>query len=297
MTIAKETDLPDLLSHLGYSVQQIGSYHTTKEMDSIRIKDRRSWRRYSTQQHGDAITFLQEFCGKSFPEAVDYLLAYHGRSKDSPSIYRPPPAKEERPPFALPAAHTDQRRVFAYLRKRGIAAQVIRGFVNAGLLYEDARHHNCVFVGREGGKPVFASKRGTYDLDGRGFKGDVTGSNKSVAFRLRCDPELKWVLVFEAPIDLMSYCTLHQEVVSNAVALCGLYSGALDTYLEENPHLRHIVLCLDADAPGQTAAKQLQEAYTKKGYTVSIQSPEYGKDWNEQLQQRVAVRERRCAVK
>lgn len=32
MSIARETDLPDLLSHLGYSVRQIGSYYTTNIM-------------------------------------------------------------------------------------------------------------------------------------------------------------------------------------------------------------------------------------------------------------------------
>ena len=86
MSIARETDLPDLLSHLGYSVRRIGSYYTTKEMDSIRIKDRRTWRRYSEQTSGDAITFIQHFCGKSFPEAVNYLLAFNGRARDSPSV-------------------------------------------------------------------------------------------------------------------------------------------------------------------------------------------------------------------
>ena len=47
MQIAKETDLPELLTHLGYQVRRIGRYHTTVEMDSLRIKDRRKWFRYS----------------------------------------------------------------------------------------------------------------------------------------------------------------------------------------------------------------------------------------------------------
>ena len=38
MRIAKETDLPELLTHLGYQVRRIGRYHTTAEMDSLRIK-------------------------------------------------------------------------------------------------------------------------------------------------------------------------------------------------------------------------------------------------------------------
>ena len=83
MDLVRNTDLPSLLSSLGYTVKRIGSYYTAAEMDSLRIKDSTQWYRYSTRQHGDAITFIQEFCGKSFREAVDYLLAYHGRSRDS----------------------------------------------------------------------------------------------------------------------------------------------------------------------------------------------------------------------
>ena len=289
LDIARHTDLPDLLSSLGYTLKRIGSYYTTAEMDSIRIKERLTWRRYSTRQGGDAISFLQEFCGMRFPEAVDYLLAYHGRSRDSPDrdkpIPRPKPSPpKEKPPFVLPPANPDQRRVSAYLRKRGIASQVIQRFLDAGLLYEDAPYHNCVFVGRDGsGQPKFASKRGTMDFNGSGFKRDVLGSDKKVGFRLPCEPEIEEVTVFEAPIDLMSFCTLCPEVHSNAVALCGLYSGPLDTYLRDHPHLKSIKLLLDHDEPGITAAKEMREKYRAAGYEVEIRVPKYGKDWNAQL--------------
>ena len=289
LDIAKHTDLPDLLSSLGYTLKRIGGYYTTAEMDSIRIRDPTRWRRYSTQQGGDAISFLREFCGMRFPEAVDYLLAYHGRSRDSPDrdepVPRPkPPPPREKPPFVLPPANPDQRRVFAYLRKRGIEPKVIRTFMDAGLLYEDAQYHNCVFVGRDGsGQPRFASKRGTCDLGGSSFKRDVLGSDKKIGFRLPCDPEIEEVAVFEAPIDLMSFCTLCPEVHSNAVALCGLYSGPLDTYLQDHPHLKHIKLLLDNDEPGINAAKEMRERYREAGYEVEIRVPKYGKDWNAQL--------------
>jgi len=299
MEIAKTTDLPELLEHLGYHVKQVGQFYTTREMDSLRIKNRRTWRRYSSQQAGDAITFLQEFCGKGFREAVDYLLEFNGgRARDSPSLPEPraPPQPEERPEFVLPPANGDNRRVFAYLRKRGIAAQVIQSFLNAGLLYEDEKYHNCVFVGRDGsGQPKFACKRGTYDKDGVSYKRDVLGSDKSVAFSLPCDPDVPWVAVFEAPIDLMSFCTLYRVVTSNAVALCGLYQGPLDTYLRENPSLQHVILCLDADEPGREAVKQLRVEYEGRGLKVSARVPPKGKDWNEFLQQRGPPREQeRC---
>ena len=103
MESARETDLPDLLESLGYHVQKVGRYHTTKEMDSLRIKNRRTWFRYSENTGGDAITFLQRFCNKSFPEAVEFLLYYRGRARDSPvQPSQPIQTKEERIPFALP---------------------------------------------------------------------------------------------------------------------------------------------------------------------------------------------------
>jgi hypothetical protein len=290
---AKETDLPDLLSSLGYTVKRVGSYYTTGEMDSLRIKNRRTWFRYSEKRGGDAIDFLQHFCGKSFPEAVDYLLAYHGGARYPRAPPAVPPKKQEVKPFSLPPPNAGNRRVTAYLRKRGIAAQVIENFIKAGLLYEDAEHHNCVFVGRnKDGEAVFAAKRGTYDRNGASFRGGEPGSNKETGFRLPCDLDSLRLFVFEAPIDLMSYCTLHRRVKSNAVALCCLYEGPVDTYLQENPHIRLIDLCLDADGPGREAAEKMKEKYAGKGYVVSIHTPPRGKDWNEYLQFRQKSREK-----
>lgn len=136
MQIVRETDLLELLTHLGYQVKRIGRYHTTAEMDSLRIKDRRTWFRYSQNTGGDAITLVQQFCDKTFPEAVEYLLTFNGRARDSPAKAVPSVKRDEvQKPFTLPPRNTDDRRVFAYLRKRGIAAQVIRQFMNSGLLY------------------------------------------------------------------------------------------------------------------------------------------------------------------
>ena len=116
MQTARETDLPELLTHLGYQVKRIGRYYTTAEMDSLRIKDRRTWFRYSQGIGGDAITFLQQFCDKTFPEAVEYLLTFQGRPRDAP-VKTKPVTKQDKPSeqFALPPRNADDRRVFAYL--------------------------------------------------------------------------------------------------------------------------------------------------------------------------------------
>lgn len=291
LAIAKDTDLPDLLSSLGYQVKRVGNYYTVREMDSLRVKNRRSWFRYSEGIGGDAIAFVQHFCQKSFPEAVDYLLDFQGGARSFRAS--PPVSRREPVPFVLPPPAPDHRRVTAYLQKRGIAPQVIRDFIAAGLLYEEAAHHNCVFVGKNSaGQPVFAAMRGTYDQNGAAFRGGVPGSDKDTGFRLPCPPEQLRVFVFEAPIDLMSYCTLHRRVKNSAVALCCLYDGPLDTYLRDNPHLKQIDLCLDADGPGQAAAERMRQKYTQKGYAVSVHTPPRGKDWNDYLQLRRTSRDR-----
>ena len=54
-------------------------------------------------------------------------------------------------PFALPPSNSNMRRAFAYLiRQRYIDRDVLIEFVRAKLIYEDADHHNAVFVGRDG---------------------------------------------------------------------------------------------------------------------------------------------------
>ena len=49
LAIAKQVDLCEVASYLGYTVRRIGKYHTLKEMDSIRIYDRSHWFRWSRQ--------------------------------------------------------------------------------------------------------------------------------------------------------------------------------------------------------------------------------------------------------
>lgn len=43
METAKNTDLPDLLEHLGYHLKREGHYYTTREMDSLCWAATRVW--------------------------------------------------------------------------------------------------------------------------------------------------------------------------------------------------------------------------------------------------------------
>ena len=66
------------------------------------------------------------------------------------------------------------------------------------------------------------------------------------------------------------------------MALCGTGSQAMHWMLEQNPRLRDVVLCLDHDEPGQTAARRLQEELQGAGYHSGILLPVH-KYWNDNL--------------
>lgn len=144
MATVRDTDLPDLLISLGYQVKRIGRYYTTQEMDSIRIKDRRTWFRYSEGIGGDAITFLQRFYNKSFPEAVEYLLTWHGRARDSPpaSTPRQTKEKEEKVPFMRDVVKITEPggRILDPFAGSGstVLAAVLEGYSATGIEVTDA---------------------------------------------------------------------------------------------------------------------------------------------------------------
>lgn len=69
-------------------------------------------------------------------------------------------------------------------------------FIADGLIYEDAKHHNVVFVGKdEKGVSRYAHCRGTAEK----FRMDITGSDKSYGFCYR--GKGKELFVFESPIN------------------------------------------------------------------------------------------------
>lgn len=60
-------------------------------------------------------------------------------------------------------------------------------------------------------------------------------------------------------------------------------TGPLETYLKENPQIKTIVFCLDADQWGRKYVAEAIPRYKARGYTVYNPIPPQGKDWNEYL--------------
>ena len=277
---ANAVDLEKFLRAQGETLVRSGKEYRWKAHDSLTVCGNK-WFRHSQSKGGLPVDFVMEFYGKSFPEAVQMLTG-------EPGEVQPEADPAPSPAFRLPLRNVTNANILNYLtQERKLSPSLVNFFIAAGDIYEDAAHHNVVFVGRDAdGHPRYASSRGIREK----FRQDAAGAEKAFGFAHRGTD--KQLLVFEAPIDLMSFCTLHRKVTSNAVALCGLYEGGLRTYLRDNPHIRRIILCLDNDEHGRQATQKLREMFSAEDYEVSQQLPPQGKDWNEYLLQRNVLRER-----
>lgn len=72
---ARAVPIARIAKDLGYTVQKLGRYYTLKEVDSLRIYPKKNdYRRFSEDTGSDSIEFVMQFTGKTFPEAVKYLL-------------------------------------------------------------------------------------------------------------------------------------------------------------------------------------------------------------------------------
>lgn len=293
LALAKQVDLCKVAEHLGYTVKRIGNYHTLKEMDSVRIYHRSHWCRFSRrydkgENGGSQIDFLRVFAGMDVKEAVFWLLDFVGyrREESVRKIQNTVPhqrKEEKKKPFVLPKFAGSNVYLYRYLEhERMIARPVIDFFVGKGILYEAKNYHNIVFVGTDrDGVPKFASMRGVFDRNGKGFKCDVAGNDKRYGFHLYYGKS-KRVVVFEAAIDLMSYITMFPTDRASMLALGMLADAPLETFLAEHPEVEKIQFCLDNDGPGRKAAASLQQKYTEKGYRTDVfLPPEPYKDFNQ----------------
>lgn len=273
---ANETDLPSFLRSQGEKLLLSGREYRLAGDHSITIRGSK-WFDHSARRGGRAISFVQTYYDKDYPEAVSMLLGH------TPKAASPPTEKLGKPkPFALPEASVTMRRVYAYLmRQRHISREVITEFVHEKLLYEDI-HHNCVFVGLDAnGEAKHAHLRGT-NSEGRAFRMNVEGSESAHSFHK--DGTDKSLYVFEAPIDLLSHMTLYPYgwLEHSYVACCGTSLQPVLERLRQNPKIDMVYLCLDNDDAGEEACDRMTDALQEMGLDVERLRPEH-KDWNEDL--------------
>lgn len=278
---ANEVDLEDFLSRQGEKLLRSGGEKRLASDHSITVRGNR-WYDHAAETGGCAIDFVQMHYNSTFPEAVTLLL---GGEQGQAYRASEPEREKEQKPFALPEANTDMRRAYAYLTKtRCLDREVVSAFAREKLIYEDAKYHNVVFVGYDaGGTARHAHKRGSY-TKGDAFKGNVDGSDPRYSFRHLGKGNT--VYVFEAPIDMLSFITLHPKgwQENSYVALNGISAHAMLQVLDDHPQTDTVVLCLDHDPAGIENSFRLADAVKERRQDVRVKMLQpANKDWNEDL--------------
>lgn len=276
---ASSVDLVEFLRRQGEKLIRSGPEYRMSSDHSITVQGS-EWYDHETRRGGGPISFVQNYFGISYPEAVTRLLdGEHGQAYEAAHRKKEAPKKE----FIQPPAGCGMRRLYAYLlKKRLIDREVLNTFVRASLIYEDEKYHNAVFVGKdEHGVVRHAHKRSTNDV-GRTFRINVEGSDPRYSFHWTGTSDRLYV--FEAPIDLLSFLTLYPKNWQrhSYVALCGVGERAMLWMLEQIPEIRRPILCLDHDAAGIEATGRLTEVLTGRGYETAVLQPVH-KDWNEDV--------------
>ena len=286
--MANFVDLEQFLRMRGEKLERVGREHKliyydgSGKHDSITLRGS-TWFDHKNQVGGGAIKFMQEFYDMDFQTAVQELLG----QTITPLSHAPSKAvvhEEKTKEFKLPEANSNMHRVFAYLiKQRFISPDIISHFAKQHTLYEDKQHHNAVFVGLdENGVPRQASKRSTNSF-GKTFRITCEGSDTRYSFSHFGKSEK--LFVFEAPIDMLSYLTLHPEnwQQHSYIAMNGVYENAVLTALKNHSNINEIVLCVDNDEGGIEAVDRLRDILTENGYpNVKRLAPKF-KDWNEDL--------------
>ena len=274
---ANAVDLEKFLRAQGETLVRSGKEYRWKAHDSLTVCGNK-WFRHSQSKGGFPVDFVMEFYGKSVPEAVQMLTG-------EPGEVQPEADPAPSPAFRLPLRNITNANILNYLtQERKLSPSLVNFFIAAGDIYEDGAHHNVVFVGRDvDGHPRYASSRGINEK----FRQDAAGAEKAFGFAHRGTD--KQLLVFEAPIDLLSFIELFPKnwQQHNYLSLGGVSGKALRQFLSERPDMERVFLCLDADKAGEDACKRLAALLPDTMSATRIQP--CMKDWNDVLVHRAEI--------
>ena len=242
--------------------------------DSFKINELTSQWHWKSRDIGgtSALNFLIHVDGCSFLEAVQML-------KDEYPTYIPPPVEAKpKKPFVLPTASPDCRRVFRYLKERGISGEVLQRCVHLGILYESLPYHNAVFIGRDENQVArYAFLRGIYDASGKSFKMEQAGSEKRQGSRDKYRLELGGI---SAPKEGQSQRSMKKP-------------QALEHFLSQHPEITEIEVCTDNDFAGRWACEHIRKAY-EGSYRIIENLPEIeGADWADMAKMAACTPEKR----
>ncbi len=304
----RRTDMVDFLSSkYGYSFRQEGNSFRCREHDSLVVDENRTRWYWNSRGVGgnNVIDWFGSIEGIDFQECCRIMLGNSGAY--TPTIRpAPPKPKEEKKPFEAPKCHEGSKysRVYTYLTKtRCISPKIVKRMFDLKKIYQEAKFGNCVFAGYdENGVMRFAERRSTstykrYDAKtGKEIRFRPTVESSDYRYGFYLDSELPSrasdrLYIFEAPIDLLSHCTLtnikakNDEAYKlyNRISLSGVSDIALEYYLEKHKDIKKLIFCVDNDEGGRKIYSRLAPKYTELKYECVYAPVSFGKDYNDLL--------------
>jgi hypothetical protein len=208
---AKSASIVDVVQRNGINLEQESTSNWRGiEHDSFVVNARDNtfyWN--SRQQHGDPIDFMMNVVGvESMQDAVKLL--------NDPSLSRAEIGQRKAEPFQYNTRNSkDFTRANDYLTiARGLNPQLIATLHQKGFLQQN-QNGDVVFVWAKSGRRVGAATQGTtIDYDENGHRGTtkriMKNSEQDFGFNFSIGKPDQ-LLVFEAPIDALSYLSTHPE--------------------------------------------------------------------------------------
>lgn len=273
---AKSTSIIDVAAAAGVNlVHDSGKYWRWDEHPSFVVDSQKNmWRWNSQDVGGDSIRFAMKMMDQSFPQAVRYLnsddlshVDISAVEKDEPFVYSP---KDQ----------SDFSKVTNYLvNQRKIDPGLVAGLHQSHLLEQD-EHGNAVFVWSDGKSRVGGSLQGTtHDVARYGKHGAIKrilpNSQHDFGFNFAIGKPEK-LLIFEAPIDAMSYISCYPQTKNTLVmAMDGVKP---DTVIKAIVYQRErfgtipekIGIGVDNDLGGHVFMDDLQKKFGKISYTGQL---------------------------
>ena len=243
-----------------------------KEHDGVYIKDGfPGFNDFSTGKHGNPIDFLMGYLHYDFVEAVSALrLSSAGPAAD------PSPMKEDslkKGGINLPQpAGKPYRRMYAYLKSRGIPTWMIRHMEAGGLAYQEKERGNIVFVTPE---KDYCELRGTFTYAEHPFHGCRKASPDRFWYLTSPAGKPGKAYICEAAIDAISLFLLHKYSGDQEAAAYISIGGVCNQQAIDRIKSRiTAILAVDNDEAGDLCRQRNPEMHS----VIPVH-----KDWNEDL--------------
>jgi len=291
---ARQADLAHHLLSIGEPLKKEGKYYRHKNHKNLIIENNSFfWNDRAGEgkgiESGNAIDYLVNHMGKTFPEAVQELtknIAIQELSSETKDRYNPT--------FSLTsiAFCSNQDKASQYLaNERFIGLNIINYITSKGLLLQETGTNNAFFsIYDEKGDCVGGERQG---ITQKRFKGIAVGTRYGYGFNIQfpnADGTFKYALFFESAVDLLSFMDITKYRDKKPLNGCLLVSmGGLKLNIIKHMSMvfskgskpLEVVLCLDNDSAGE----KLENEVKKAGVLCRVRQPiSIFKDWNEQLQ-------------